>query len=377
MKNWDWQNVFGRAPKDFLDQVDETINRLEEESEMKRRYKVSIVLVAAALIVLMAGAALAAGMGLIEGINQRGLITVPDSAQELIQSDLGSLSTDLFDMAVEAAMTDGKTVFAQVRLTPKNPEEYVLMSFEYTDPDEDSGAYIIDEDAREIDGTKGRLIGRVDGRKIIRYNVYATLPGVSLEQWDIENNADGSVSLWFRGGSMEEIKQRNLDRLTFECWWGVHGEFSGEDVPSSWNWVVKKWLPEKQSTTVSIENTAKKVNVRMEAAGESEKGMIKLLGGSIEFTPLHGYFEARYDVDEPEGSWLLLEFSDAEGNRINSLDGSWGEEYDRLSQSMGFKHTGAIQTFDPIPDTIYLEVFDLMQNKAVVDRIEVKLIPEE
>ena len=82
MKDKDWQNVFGRADQAFLNQVDEAIGRIEEEREMKKRYKISTVLIAAALIVLMTGAALAAGMGLIEGINRRGLITVPDSANQ-------------------------------------------------------------------------------------------------------------------------------------------------------------------------------------------------------------------------------------------------------------------------------------------------------
>lgn len=377
MKDRDFQKVFGHAPQSFLDQVDEALDRIEEEKSMKKRYKISTVLIAAALTVLMAGAALAAGIGLIEGINRRGLITVPDSAQELVQSDLGRLSTELFDMNVEAAVTDGRSVFVQVRLIPKKPKEYVLMRDEYRDPDEYSGAYIFAENERDLDGTLGRLIGRTDGRKIIKYNVRMKLPWMSLEGWDIRNNEDGSVTLWFRGGYDEEIKQHHLDRLTIECWWGVHGEYSEEDVPEGWDWFVKNWLPETEAMTVSLTNMAEKTGVRLEAAGESEKGLMKLLDGRIEFTPLHGYFEVRYEADEPEGSLLKLEFSDAQGNRLYSLDDRWDEEYDRLMQSLGIKHIGAIQTLDPVPETVYLELVDLEQGMAVVDRLEVKLIPEE
>ncbi len=378
MKDKDWQNVFGRADQAFLNQVDEAIGRIEEEREMKKRYKISTVLIAAALIVLMTGAALAAGIGLIEGINRRGLITVPDSAKELIESDLGGLSTELFDMNVESAVTDGRSVFVQVRLIPKNPEEYVLMRDEYRDPDEDSGAYIIDQDALDIDGTKGRLIGRVDGRKIIKYNVRMKLPWKSLEGWDIRNNEDGSVTLWFQGGDEEEIKQRHLDRLTIECWWGVHGEYSEEDVPAGWDWFMKNWLPHTETMTASLTNMAEKTGVRLEAAGESENGILQLIGGRIEFSPLMGYYDLQYNHDLDEEKFLLwVRFADGQGNQIPDMEGRGSENYSRETKLLSYTQTGLMQTFEKIPDTLYLELIDWAEPGTVIDRIEVKLVPEE
>lgn len=378
MKDRDWQNVFGHAPESFLDQVDEAIERIEEGKEMKRRYKISTVLIAAALVIMMTGAALAAGMGLIEGINRREMIIVPDSAQELVQSELGSLSTDLFDMNVEAAMTDGRSVFVQVRLIPKEPEEYVLMRDEYQDPDEDSGAYIFAENERDIDGTLGRLIGRVDGRKIIKYNVRMKLPWMMLEGWDIRNNEDGSVTLWFRGGSDEEIKQHHLDRLTIECWWGVHGEYSEEDVPEGWDWFLKNWLPETETMTASLTNMAEKTGVRLEASGESENGILQFIGGGIRFSPLMGYYDLQFDYELDEDEMLLwVKFVDEQGNPIPDLDGYGGEEYSRETNSLSYTQTGLMQTFEEIPEKLYLELINWAEEGTVIDRLEVKLIPEE
>ena len=378
MKNRDWKNVFGHAPKSFLDQVDEAIERIEEGKDMKRRYKLSTVLIAAALVVMMTGAALAAGIGLIEGINRREMIVVPDSAQELVQSELGTLSTDLFDMNVEAAMTDGRSVFVQVRLIPKEPEEYVLMRDEYRDPDEESGAYIFAENERDIDGTLGRLIGRADGRKIIKYNVRMKLPWKQLYGWDIRNNEDGSVTLWFRGSSDEEIKQHHLDRLTIECWWGVHGEYSEEDVPEGWDWFLKNWLPETETMTASLTNMAEKTGVRLEASGESENGILQFIGGGIRFSPLMGYYDLQYDHDLDEDELLLwMQFVDAQGNPIPDLDGRGSSEFSWETNSLSYTQTGLMQTFEEIPEKLYLELINWAEERKVIDRLEVKLIPAE
>ena len=378
MKDRDWRNVFGCAPKSFLDQVDEAIERIEEGKDMKRRYKLSTVLIAAALVVMMTGAALAAGIGLIEGINRREMIVVPDSAQELVQSELGTLSTDLFDMNVEAAMTDGRSVFVQVRLIPKEPEEYVLMRDEYRDPDEESGAYIFAENERDIDGTLGRLIGRADGRKIIKYNVRMKLPWKQLYGWDIRNNEDGSVTLWFRGSSDEEIKQHHLDRLTIECWWGVHGEYSEEDVPEGWDWFLKNWLPETETMTASLTNMAEKTGVRLEASGESENGILQFIGGGIRFSPLMGYYDLQYDHDLDEDELLLwMQFVDAQGNPIPDLDGRGSSEFSWETNSLSYTQTGLMQTFEEIPEKLYLELINRAEGETVIDRLEVKLIPAE
>ena len=375
MKDRDWQNVFGHAPQSFLDQVDEAIERIEEGKEMKRRYKLSTVLIAAALIVLMAGAALAAGMGLIEGINRREMIIVPDSAQELVESDLGSLETDLFDAVIEAVIWDGRSAFAQIRLQPKNPEEYALLAAEKVPEDRYSEEceYIFSEEGTDLGGAKGELIGRRDGKKVIRFHVQAWAGLAMLTEWDRKYNEDGSVTLWMEGDAgFEGEKAQEMAQLTVECSWGVHGEFDRDDAPDTWNWERMPWLPESGKTTAEIRNNAEKTIVTLDAAGESENGKLSLVKGEIIFTPIKGYFSLAYQYEgHSEDMWLMIGFCDAEGNRIGTLDRRehFAEKWTEAE--------GAMQTFEQIPETIYLEVFDLDQDKAVVDRIEVKLIPKE
>jgi len=375
MKDRDWQNVFGRADQAFLNQVDEAIGRIEEEREMKKRYKVSTVLIAAALIVLMTGAALAAGIGLIEGINRRGLITVPDSAKELIESDLGGLSTELFDLRIEEAIMDGRSAFVQVRLTPKNPEEYALLESEYTSEGKYSGEseYIFSEEGIDVDGSKGALIGRKDGKKVIRFNVQMMAATAFLSEWDIRYNEDGSVTLWMEG-DMGYDRGRIPEKgpLTVDCWWGVHGEFDRSDAPDTWNWMQKPWLPQVETVKLQITNNAQRQVFRMEQAGESENGKLSLIKGSIEFSPIKGYYSLSYAYEGVnEDMWLLVGFSDDEGSAIGTLE---GREHDEGNYT---EATGAMQTFDPIPGSIYLDVFDMMQDKKLVDRVKVKLVPEE
>ncbi len=375
MKDRDFKKVFGRAPEEFSGYIDEALERIDEEKRMKKRYRITTVLIAAALTVLMAGAALAAGMGLIEGINRRGSITVPESAKEFIESDLGSLSTELFDLAIEEAIADGRSAFVQVRLTPKNPEEYALLAAEKVPGDRYSEAceYIFSEEGTDLSGAKGELIGRRDGKKVIRFHVQAWAGLAHLTEWDTKYNEDGSVTLLMEGDAgFEGERAQETAQLTVECGWGVHGEFDRDDAPDTWNWERMPWLPESGEAAAQIHNNAEKTVVMMEAAGESENGKLSLVKGSIEFSPIKGYYSLAYAFEGLNGDmWLMIGFSDAEGNVIRTLE---GREHDAEKWT---EATGAMQTFEVIPESIYLDVFDLMQDKALVDRLEVKLTAEE
>jgi len=373
MKDRDWQNVFGRADQAFLNQVDEAIGRIEEEKSMKKRYKITTILIAAALIALMTGAALAAGMGLIDGINLRGLITVPDSARELVESDLGGLTTELFDLKIEEAIMDGRSAFVQVRLIPKNPEEYALLTAGGRSDARENGEYIFSEEGVDLDGAYGELIGRKDGKKVVRFYVEMRAGMALLHEWDAEYNEDGSVTLWMEGDARYEGKQaQEMVHLTVDCSWGIHGEFDRDDAPVTWNWERLPWLPEKESTSTELHSSAEKKVMLLEQPAESKNGKLRLIGGSIEFSPIKGYYSLKYAYDGmTKDMWLLLGFSDAEGNAIRTLD---GREHDEESYT---EATGAMQTFDPIPERIYLDVFDLMQDKKLLDRVEVKLVEAE
>ena len=372
MKKGVWSGIYGTAPESFHERLMDALEGTKER-EGTRRYRISTALIAAALVVMMTGAALAAGIGLFERVNAHEEAKLPDSAKELVQSDLGSISTELFDLAVEEAMTDGQQFFVQVRLTPKNPEEYTLMWDEHPDPDADSDAYLYGSE--EQNG--GGLIGRADGKKIVMYNVYITAPQVLFEPMGGEVHEDGSATLVYEGYADEEYTSRSLRRLSISCSWGVYGEFSKEDALDWWDWEEKHWLPEQAEAAVSVENIAERETFRMEAAGESENGILQFMSGEIEFSPLRGYYTVRYDCEDMQSGWTWIWFADADGQRIESRDGHSIREYDSKQEFAYHEQSGAVQTFDPLPETLILELTDAENAWAVVDRIEVKLIPEE
>ena len=370
MKKGIWRGIYGIAPDSFHNRLMDALEQTEEK-EMKKGYRLSTVLIAAAVVIMMTGAALAAGMGLFERVNEYEKAPLPDSAKELVQSDLGGLTTELFDLTVEEAMTDRQQFFVQVRLTPKNPEEYALMWEEHGDPEADSGVYLYG--GEEQNG--GELIGRADGKKIVLYNVYITMPWVHFSPMGGEVHDDGSVTLVYEGYSDEEFSERQLRRLNISCSWGVHGEFSEEDAPEWWDWEKKNWLPEQAETAVAMENNAERRTFRMEAVGESEKGILQFMGGEIEFSPLRGYYTIRYDCEGVRSNWLW--FADADGQPIESRDGYGDWQYDTKQGTVFHEQRGAIQTFDPLPEMLILELTDVENNRTVIDRLEVKLIPEE
>lgn len=377
MKNKDWQNLFGRAPESFLNQVDEALDRLKEEKSMKRRYKASTILIAAALTLLMTGAALAAGLGLIGEINRRGSIQLLPGAEQLVESNLGSLSTEYIDLTVESAVWDGRSAFVQVRLAPKNPEEYALLPAEYV-YEEWKSEFIFSEEGWDFTGVKGEFLGHRDGKKVVRYAVTMSTPDMSLGYWDVRRNEDGSVTLWM-DGSADSERRRDTNNLTISLGWGVHGEFTRDDAPFSWNWEMKPWLPENESVSVTMNNAAQKTKVTLEEAGESEQGIIRFLGGEATFTPLKGYCRLSYLITDEafKGRLLSERFMDAEGNALKSTYSLSRLDYDRTLDLWKYDWEGDMQSFDPIPESLYFYLADIENGEQVIDRVKVRLVPAE
>jgi len=64
MTRQDFSGVFGHTPQYFRDQVNEALDRLEGEDDMKKRYKFSTMLLVAALIMSLVGGSVAIGTGI-------------------------------------------------------------------------------------------------------------------------------------------------------------------------------------------------------------------------------------------------------------------------------------------------------------------------
>ena len=123
-----WKGIYGETPESFRAKVERAIDRAAESALARRR--VNWLLAAAVIVALTTGAAVAAGMGIVELINERGGGLLPQ-AQELAETDVGAVENEYLTMRIEEALYDGQTVLVQMLITPKNPEKYVLYNVEY------------------------------------------------------------------------------------------------------------------------------------------------------------------------------------------------------------------------------------------------------
>ena len=104
MKQSDWQRAFGQPDQAFHRAFTETLEQLEE-MHMKRRYRISTLLIAAVLLTLaFAGAALATG-GF--GIFDRADVPPLKGAEALVETGLGRTANDLVRLTVEEAYVAG------------------------------------------------------------------------------------------------------------------------------------------------------------------------------------------------------------------------------------------------------------------------------
>ena len=65
MTRKDFEGVFGHTPQLFVDRLDDTLDRLEGEDDMKKRYKFSTMLLVAVMVMSLIGGSVAIGTGLV------------------------------------------------------------------------------------------------------------------------------------------------------------------------------------------------------------------------------------------------------------------------------------------------------------------------
>jgi len=362
MKDRDWQNLFGRAPAEFIDQVDEALNRLEEEREMKRRYMGPAVLIAALIVGLMAGAAVAAGMGLIGRVNDIEPVRMLPEAEELVQKKLGEFDLPMYDVIVEEAIHDGYRMYVQLKLIPDDAN-HALFNTEYPEPDKKKGMILYDDEARH----PWNVTGRMDGKQVLFYDLrMSSASEMEIQYLDVENNEDGSVSVWFEGIADEPLKDGV--RLTVRCLWGLLGDFS-LDMMRGASSEKAVWLPEDEEIRFTVETAAEKRHVQLEPVGESETGEMTFYSCGIDFTPMRGYYTIRYYCVPNR----KIAFFDAEGNPIETgmkLNASDGREGDVRYREI----TGEMQTMETLPDRMYVALLD--DDGGVLDRIECRVTEE-
>ncbi|MBQ2957771.1 MAG: hypothetical protein IJE08_15085 [Clostridia bacterium] len=376
MKNRNWQNVFGRAPEYFLDQVDEALDRLKEERDVKRRYRYSLALAAAVLAVVMTGAAIAAGMGLIDRINESGGYKMGQEAEELIARDLGGMENELFSVVIEEAIYDGQSAVMQILLAPKEPEKYALYHADYTMPEELYENFIFD--AQEGQDSRMPVACR-DGRKALLYDVGVNQVRGDEMAWDNrpdylaapQYREDGSVRLLIGGTADIPIRKDSI-YFAVTCRWGVAGEYEYTGYQSE----GAPYLPHFEDVRVEIENTDGRAKFILEPAGETSNGRMEFVAGTIEYTAIGGYYDVEY-VYSGEDAWLNEFGWESEGEELfANLVNIHGEDGVFEESGGTVRVRGMIERTEEIPGTLTLILLRRGEEQEF-GRIGLNVIPAE
>lgn len=96
MKDCNWDDAFAPTPEEFHGRMALTLNSIKEENHMKKRYKVSMIAIAAMLVLALAGGiALAAGMGVFDWVAERWKDDAVQARYERLSEMTGDGSTVL------------------------------------------------------------------------------------------------------------------------------------------------------------------------------------------------------------------------------------------------------------------------------------------
>lgn len=408
------QNIYGDAPEDFHLRLSEALNGLEERKK-KGRHKLSTMLLAAALcVVLLAGAGFAATqIGVFHLMDTASPIVPLEGAEELVALKLGSCENEYAVLTLEQAVFDGQGVMVQCRLTPKDTEKYALFDGMMQDAfaeiydteyvpaevsegtmsetdDDGSTVTVINENgeqrllvngeeipfpesyeeaqerdlpAYQKDGRlyygyyqERRVLGRRDGRELMGYWLYMDTDDENLSEStsDAQEQEDGSLLFWAEGMADETLDRDEIDV-------SIRGQVTvdGESYPFGG---ITARLPKNEAER----------SYRIEPVGDGRLERFELLDAGVSFTRVRGYLHAEYSYEETENEPMGVTFDlfDAEGREITVGSGGAWERGNHYYENL------EIQSFAEVPETIYLQVRAIGSDTGIIGRIECRLIEE-
>ena len=411
MKRTDWQSAFGEVDEDFHLRLRSTLDGLEER-DMKKKNYAAILLAAALIVALLAGAGIAASrLGVFHMLDSADPIVPLEGAQELVGTNLGSVENELVKLTVEEAVFDGQGALVQCRLSPRDMEHYAMFnSFMQDAPEEeyiteivpaevaagsqeietDDGVYtIINEDEPSLlfngvqiefptswdaaqaanipvyeengalyygDYREYRVLGRRDGRQAIDYwiSAYTGDDRLEIDSYDAEGQADGSVLVWCSGFAGEKLDVEEIE---------VHviGEITVDGADTMLDEIA-----------FILPKTDAERRCCLQPVGEGKGERFEILSGSIAFTKVRGYMALDYSYEQAEkGEEMGIDFRlyDGDGNRITTGAGN-------CTEVDGVWHWNMeMQSFAEIPETIYLEAKVIGEDRTL-GRVECRLIEE-
>ena len=363
-----WQNAFGNAPEEFHLRLTHTLEGLEER-EMKQRFKFSTALVAAVIaVVLVTGAAFAASqLGIFKFYMNRADPILPlDGVEEMAVTNLGSVENDLVTVTVEEALYDGQGALVQIRYTPKDPENYVLLS-DGLDFEKEGDHYISRtyyEDGSELI----QMSGRIDGRKDIICGKNITLTDdaggeIWIGSWDGETQEDGSIVIWGSGLSDQPLSENvtlNVKPGTLIC-----GEWN-DDLGSRETERV-----EIEELSVPMPTPEPERHVRYEPVDNGEGERFKVLSAEVSYTKLCAYLSVDYSYEQQDDELMGITFrvygADGEPITLGTGSGSVGDDIEHWSLEM--------QSFDEIPESLWFEA-KVIGEDVTLGRVECRMVEE-
>ena len=422
MKRTDWQNAFGEVPEDFHLRLRSTLDGLEERDMKKRKNYTAILLAAALIVALLAGAGIAASqLGVFHMLDSADPIVPLEGAQELVGTNLGSVENEMVKLTVEEAVFDGQGALVQLRIAPKD-DQYVLFDSMLQDAPEElfetervplelaAGKQEFEMDGRSIRIVNGedvrllvdgaeveipasaaealaqnlpiytadgrvyyadmeeyRVLGSRDGREILGYWPLIRVEGESedaealgLESFFDTLDAEGQAdgSVIVWASGYAE-EPLNVDALTISC--GARVYPSEETI-------------ELDALTLTLPRSEAERRVRIEPVGDGTGERFKILSGSIAFTKVRGYMQLDYSYKQAEnGEEMGIDFRiyDAEGRRITTGSGGSAPDADGST----FHLVCEMQSFAEVPETIWLEAKVIGEEKTL-GRVECRLIEE-
>lgn len=423
MKREDWQGIYGEAPESFRRQLRSTLNGLEE-SEMKRKHKSSLMLVAAALVVaLLAGAGIAASeLGVFRPLTDSAAPILPlEGAEELVGTNLGSVENDLATMTVEQAVFDGQGALVQLRIAPKDASKYVMFNAILQDArtdlfetasmpvqvanarqsqETDRGTMeiinkngdvqlLLDGEALEVPASKEaaleqglpiyvqdgvayyadyeefQVLGSKDGRELMDYwpSVQAAGESPDAEALGLENLLNTMDAESQPDGSVivwiSGFADQPMDVDALEITCRGKVSLNGEEHALD-------------GLTLSLPKNEEERKAVIEPVGDGKGERFQILSGSISLTKVRAYLDVDYRYEQAasgEEMGITFRIYDADGNRITTGSGSCDEK-DEV-----FHEMCEMQSFDEIPETIWLEA-KVIGEDVTLGRVECRLVEQ-
>lgn len=361
MKQQDWQKLFGEASEDFHLRLLDTLNDLED-TKMKKRTKISTVLIAAALMIaLLAGTAVAAReLGLFDFLNTADPIVPLEGAEAMVRTHLGSTENELVKMEIEEAVYDGQGALVQLRYTPKDTENYALLHGAMDWINED---YIYHHEEYEDGSGMYELVGRKDGRQILHVGEGISLTAadgaeIEIDTWDGWEEADGSIVV--QGSGFAE------DAIASQVTLTVSARSFTENAE-------ERHLCPLDELTVEMMLAEDVRQLRLVPVGEAKLERFEFLSGSITLTRVRAYMNIDYAyrpvADEPMG--VTIKLYDGAGDEINV--GSGGAAVAEMRDDWEITREYAeMQSYEELPETISVEVKVIGEDRTL-GRIECRV----